>query len=67
MITVGGVLSIMVIIAVVKLTFPEVSVAIRITVFAPILAAPKVLGVTVSVNEQLSNEPLFTSAGLTVT
>ena len=54
MITVGGVLSIIVTIAVAKLTLPDESVATKITVFTPTFAGPKVLGVAVKVNPQLS-------------
>ena len=60
-------MSIIVTIAVAKLTLPDESVATKITVFGPTFAAPKVLGVKVKVKPQLSKEPLFTNVGLTVT
>ena len=59
---VGATLSSTVTVELHEAVFPLPSVAVRTTVFAPTLAHVNASGVAAKVNEQLSEEPLSTSA-----
>ena len=64
---IGADTSFMVTLAVQVAMFPPTSVALSVTVFMPMLAQLKRLGVSVNVMEQLSVEPLLTADVVTVT
>ena len=64
---VGAILSCTVTTAVAVLLLPFTSVTVKVTVFAPTFAHVKLFGDTVMVAiEQLSDEPLFTCAAVTL-